>query len=65
VSSDQTFSTLAGDSVLPPPPPECRKGFVLRKGKCVRKKCRKNFVKRNGKCVKKPQRNRHESRRNG
>jgi hypothetical protein len=67
-SPDQTFTTTAADIVAPaprPPSKKCRKGFVKRKGKCVRKKCRKNSVKRNGRCVTKRHANRNASRRNG
>jgi hypothetical protein len=34
---DQTLTT-APASNLTPPPPGCKSGYVLRKGKCVKKK---------------------------
>ncbi|HEX6229052.1 MAG TPA: hypothetical protein VFZ41_06260, partial [Solirubrobacterales bacterium] len=41
VGSDQIFTTLPGGAVLGPtaPPRRCRKGFVKRNGKCIRKRC--------------------------
>jgi hypothetical protein len=63
VGSDQTFTTLPSSSVpqIAPTPEGCRKGFVKRSGKCVRKRCRKGFVKKRGKCVRK-QKNRNSKR---
>lgn len=34
-------------------PATCRKGYVRRQGKCVKKPCRRGYVRRQGKCVKK------------
>ncbi len=46
---DQTFTTQPKpeDKVQPPPPVKCKKGFVKRKGKCVKRK-RAKKKKRNG-----------------
>jgi hypothetical protein len=41
----------------------CRKGFVRRKGKCVRKRCPKGSAKRGRKCVKKKAKNRKNAKR--
>jgi hypothetical protein len=50
-------------------PNGCKKGFVKKRGKCVkkRKRCKKGFVKKRGKCVKKKgtNRKRDASRRQG
>jgi phosphodiesterase/alkaline phosphatase D-like protein len=66
VGFDQTFTTLASSAPAPliqPSPKRCRRGFVRRNGKCVRKRCKKGFVKRNGKCVRKPKRHSKRNRR--
>ena len=59
---DQTFTTVPKpEAVTTTPNPECRKGFVARRGKCVRRKCKKGFVKKRGKCVKRKRRDQHRS----
>jgi hypothetical protein len=39
-STDQTFTTAPAPAVKEPKPPKCKRGFVRRNGKCVRRKHR-------------------------
>jgi phosphodiesterase/alkaline phosphatase D-like protein len=53
---DQVFRTQARPASTPGPetstPERCRKGFVKRGGRCVKRRCKRGFVRKGGRCVK-------------